>query len=244
MLPSLGKRFEPAAGLGTTERCPRMKGQLVAGHVLGPERDHLFERHLEPGQRRRYGGGTPDDQIDGDTSEAPVFHESHRPPGVGRTVPSPQELERLVVKRLHSQAHGVNAEAAPGPRRRLVDILWIGFEKDARVIVKSEPRPDRVQKPFEKIRAERRRCAPSQVDRIEERALRLLDQLQLAFDAFDERLTTRLDSRRNGEVAVRANGGAERNVEIEARTSLGLGLQVNWLQLQSPRPYRARTGRS
>jgi hypothetical protein len=150
-------------------------------------------------------------------------------------VPATEEGEGFGVQRLDAQREGPDAEVPPGKDAFRSDVFGIGLQKDPGIFLEGQVDPGCFKDPAELLRRKGRRGAASEVDRVHAPEwLRVgRPHPDVPDQMIGESRPALRPAREDGEVAVRADGGAEGDVKVEAGMCLAVFPQPQELRNSS-----------
>jgi hypothetical protein len=190
-----------------------VKGELIAGDVVRLERDRLLQGappDLERLTRQ------PIDQIDRDRIEASRTGDLYAPPRLLGSMPAAEEPQGVGVERLNPERKEADAEIAPCANALRVYIFRIGLEGDPGAVLNRKVSTGGCEDAGDILRRERRGGAAAEVDRVDgiKRGTVRGPERDLGNQVIGETPPPFRPAGQDREVAVRADGGAEGDVEI------------------------------
>jgi hypothetical protein len=133
-------------------------------------------------------------------------------------MPAPEELQGVGVERLNPERKEADTESAPVPDALRVDVLRIGLEGNPGAVLDRKVSASCFKNPADVLRRERRGGAAAEVDRVDgiKRGAIRGPERDLGNQVIGEPPSPFRPAGQDREVAVGTDGGAERDVEVEA----------------------------
>ncbi len=158
--------------------------------------------------------GPPVDQVDRERAEPRLARDRDGSARILDPMGSTEKGQPRGVQRLDSETERGDPQLGPGAGVRGRHVLGVRFEEDPGVLDQPQARPRGGDDPRQVRGLERGGRAPTEVDGVEDQGMAGME-FDLGQQGIDEPPAPRAIARAHGEIAVGADPGAERNVQVQ-----------------------------